>query len=205
MRSLKSIVACLALLIATPCAIADAIKCRDAAGKVIITDDACPGASRVERVQGAEYISPERRRQAMEVNAISSRQLNAIEAEKEAFGQKQAALQRAYAENDQREAQQRQIDDGRKKSDDECIALSKKGRRARHEAMAKGCAWGFEADRRITEEREMERSKPNPMITSCDSGGCWDTTGNRYNRSGKTFFRQDGKFCTRSGPSLSCN
>lgn len=50
------------------------------------------------------------------------------------------------------------------------------------------------------------RARMNPSITSCDAGGCWDTSGNRYNNAaGGNFIRQDGSFCTRSGPTLNCN
>lgn len=48
----------------------------------------------------------------------------------------------------------------------------------------------------------------NAMITNCDSSGCWDTKGQRYNSSGggsQTMFRSDGKICTRIGTEIQCN
>ena len=42
-------------------------------------------------------------------------------------------------------------------------------------------------------------------ITSCDAGGCWDNLGNRYNGTGSTLFRTDGKTCNRVGGMLQCN
>jgi len=42
-------------------------------------------------------------------------------------------------------------------------------------------------------------------VTSCDSGGCWDDRGDRYNGSGSTLFRSDGKICNQVGTMLSCN
>lgn len=42
-------------------------------------------------------------------------------------------------------------------------------------------------------------------ITSCDAGGCWDNLGNRYNGTGSTLFRTDGKTCNRAGGMLQCN
>lgn len=188
-------------------AVADAIKCRDASGKVYVTDVLCPGASRVERVQGAEHISAERSRQAYEVNSANAGQLNKIESEKAAFNRQQAALQREYAEYDRRQAAAASVTnkaDRDRKLEDDCIALSKKGRSARHEAMAKGCAWGFEADQRASEDRQRAQQPP-PIITSCTGSGCWDTSGNRYNGNGQTLIRQDGKACTKSGDRLICN
>lgn len=42
-------------------------------------------------------------------------------------------------------------------------------------------------------------------VTNCDSAGCWDTNGQRYNRAaGGNFVRQDGAFCTPVGNQLQC-
>lgn len=48
---------------------------------------------------------------------------------------------------------------------------------------------------------------PTPsIITSCDSGGCWDNVGQRYNSGGgSTFVRQDGRVCQRAGNQLECH
>lgn len=43
------------------------------------------------------------------------------------------------------------------------------------------------------------------VITSCDGGGCWDSRGQRYNGSGPTMFRSDGKVCQHLGGSMQCN
>lgn len=40
-------------------------------------------------------------------------------------------------------------------------------------------------------------------MTSCDSGGCWDNQGTRYNRSGGTLFGPRGA-CVQTGPTLRC-
>ncbi|HMV21904.1 MAG TPA: hypothetical protein PKL28_04395 [Rhodocyclaceae bacterium] len=42
-------------------------------------------------------------------------------------------------------------------------------------------------------------------ITSCDRGGCWDSAGNRYNGTGGTMARQDGKSCQKIGAMMHCN
>lgn len=49
------------------------------------------------------------------------------------------------------------------------------------------------------------RGKNQPMVSSCDPGGCWDTNGRRYNRAaGGTFYRDDGAYCLRIGSQLQC-
>lgn len=49
------------------------------------------------------------------------------------------------------------------------------------------------------------QAKMNPIITSCDTGGCWDTNGNRYNGSNGAYHRTDGAFCVGQGNMLQCN
>ncbi len=67
---------------------------------------------------------------------------------------------------------------------------------------------------RIAQERLDEASRvaarrraaqASHVITSCDPGGCWDSLGNRYNRSGPTFFSTTGRACRRVGNMLQCD
>lgn len=45
---------------------------------------------------------------------------------------------------------------------------------------------------------------PNPVITNCDQGGCWDSNGGRYTRgAGNTFFGPNGA-CTATAAGLVC-
>ena len=54
--------------------------------------------------------------------------------------------------------------------------------------------------------RKARRHNVPPIIMSCDAGGCWDDFGNRYNHAGGgNLFRQDGRFCMRTGSDLMCN
>lgn len=67
----------------------------------------------------------------------------------------------------------------------------------------------------ILQEREAEaaraaarRAAAVPLqLTNCDAGGCWDTSGNRYNRAAGAgnFFRQDGKSCTTVADRVRCD
>ena len=42
------------------------------------------------------------------------------------------------------------------------------------------------------------------VITSCDSGGCWDNLGKRYNGTGTSLIGSTGKPCIRSGDRIEC-
>ena len=205
----------LTLVLVPVLAYAGATKCRDASGKVFITDSLCPSGSRVERVQNREFIPEERLISAQQMRETNRMKANAIDREREMA--QAEALQRATA-FEQREEEERLVKDGQdleRKKTEECIRLAKRGRNARHEAMAIGCEWGFESERQasrehaIQREQQMQRDQQNQqpkIITSCDSGGCWDNTGNRYNNAGKgTTFRQDGKFCRTVGNQFRCD
>lgn len=44
---------------------------------------------------------------------------------------------------------------------------------------------------------------PSP-VTACDPGGCWDTSGARYNGTGPAMIRGDGKVCQQIGNMMHC-
>lgn len=71
---------------------------------------------------------------------------------------------------------------------------------------------GGSADRAYEQEQERARDAaaraPVPIAaTNCNASGCWDSAGNRYNRTGRgdKFWRSDGKFCQSNGSSITCN
>ncbi|MGE5384953.1 MAG: DUF4124 domain-containing protein [Betaproteobacteria bacterium] len=68
---------------------AEVYKCRGPNGQVIISDTGCFAGTVVESARASEFISPERQRQAREVNARRLNQLNAIENENAAYRQSQ--------------------------------------------------------------------------------------------------------------------
>ena len=58
-------------------------------------------------------------------------------------------------------------------------------------------------ERESTHPKERESTHPK-IITSCDRGGCWDTSGNRYNAGGgNTFFSSKG-VCHKTGNQMQC-
>lgn len=224
---------------------AQAFKCRTPSGKVEFSDSPCAGGAQTERVQSNEYISPERQRQAREVQARNASEVNRIEGEKAAYGQQMQRQQAAYARAD---AEQARIDANKKASEnvkaqqDECsrFATDRNMGRSQRAALAELCARPEPNKEKFDDckaqlakatspsqramiasnctgdpeagARVREVSRPAPIqtippsvITSCDKGGCWDDVGNRYNGSGATLFRADGKTCQKIGNMLECN
>jgi len=235
----------LMVLLAVPFAShAQAFKCRTPSGKMEFSDSPCAGGSQTERIQSNEYISPERQRQAREVQARNASEVERIEGEKASYNQQLQRQQAAYARAD---AEQARIDANKKAREnvkaqqddcsrmatdrnmgssqraalaelcakpepnkekfDDCKAQLAKATSPSQRAMiASNCTGDPEAGARV---REVSRPVPPPIapsvITSCDKGGCWDNVGNRYNGSGTTLFRMDGKTCQRLGSMMQCN
>lgn len=108
---------------------AQAFKCRTPSGKMEFSDSPCAGGSQTERIQSNEYISPERQRQAREVQARTSSEVERIEGEKAAFNQQLQRQQAAYARAD---AEQARIEANKKAAEnlkhqqDECFKLSRR-------------------------------------------------------------------------------
>ena len=108
---------------------AQAFKCRTPSGKMEFSDSPCAGGSQTERIQSNEYISPERQRQAREVQARNVSEVERIEGEKAAYNQQLQRQQAAYARAD---AEQARIDTNKKAAEnlkhqqDECSKLSRR-------------------------------------------------------------------------------
>jgi hypothetical protein len=73
---------------------------------------------------------------------------------------------------------------------------------------------GGPADQRYQQEQERAReaaaraAAAGPeRVSRCDGGGCWDTSGNRYSRTGdgQHFRRSDGALCRANGNTFNCN
>ncbi len=101
----------MALLVVPLASHAQAFKCRTPSGKMEFSDSPCAGGSQTERIQSNEYISPERQRQAREVQARNAAQVQSMEAENEAY---RASIQRQNQRLYQAEVQ----DQGRRQVQD---------------------------------------------------------------------------------------
>ncbi|WP_424457931.1 DUF4124 domain-containing protein [Ottowia sp.] len=62
----------------------------------------------------------------------------------------------------------------------------------------------IDAENRRSKAIERAARRRPGLITTCDTSGCWDTLGNRYNGTGRTLFRTDGQACIRTGNALEC-
>lgn len=74
----------------------DAFKCTTPSGKVVITDSGCAGVGKHSGAYGSEYISPERQRQAMDVDRRNMNMLERSAAEDAAYRESLARQQEAY-------------------------------------------------------------------------------------------------------------
>jgi len=62
-----------------------------------------------------------------------------------------------------------------------------------------------EAKREEAKRKAAAAASAAAVITTCDPGGCWDSLGRRYNGSGATMIRSDGRSCQRVGNQFQCN
>lgn len=170
-------------------------KCIDAAGKVAFSDVPCPTASKkAERVLSSdatdrrwenEAYGRERNMQSIE-NATRILRAPTSDGVGDAGGgiinngpNDPGGTNRIRAAEDRQRAE---------------IALAAARRRAAEEQAR---------------QAELERRRPAApsIVSSCDRGGCWDTSGNRYNRAGdgQNFWRSDGRFCRADRDAIRCN
>lgn len=180
------------LLVAAFGASAQVHRCIDAAGKVSFSDTICPSTAKsAARVLGADATAPrweneaygrERNMQSIENASRILREPTSDARGDSGGGIIQSDPNERIRAQDQRNMQRRaaEIDADRIKQED---------RAARNE-----------------EARQAAARAPK-VITNCNAGGCWDSAGNRYNRtgSGQNFWRSDGKFCRAQGNTFSCN
>jgi hypothetical protein len=132
-------IALLMVLLAVPfVSHAQTFKCRTPSGKMEFSDSPCAGGSRTERIQSNEYISPERQRQAREVQARNAAQVQGIEARDEAYRQQN---QRQQVIQSQAEANNK-ANENIKSQQDECaqLATQKNMGRSQRAALAELCA-----------------------------------------------------------------
>lgn len=105
------------------------------------SDSPCAGGSQTERIQSNEYISPERQRQARDVQARNAAQVQNIEAENSAFNQQQQRRQAIQMQEDANH-RARQGDENVKRQQEECaqLATDKQMGRSQRAALAELCA-----------------------------------------------------------------
>ena len=186
-------------------------KCHMPDGKLHFSDRLCGDISRIEVVTDKTPITAAQRREAHRVAAQNSRQLGAIEYEKAALAAERAATVKQI-EADQRVANRKELI---KKIED--MPMSP-GRKARYilDATDAGTPGGDERIERRRREADQEAQAAHaaqaaqaaqPTVFNKDAvgSGGWDDRGNRYNGSGNTTFRSDGRTCQHVGGMVQCN
>jgi hypothetical protein len=207
----------LALLVAPLAIHAQAFKCRTPSGKMEFSDSPCAGGSQTERIQSNEYISPERQRQARDVQARNAYEVERIEGEKAANNQQMARQQASQIAADKRQAlidQQKALEVARAKSSEangRCIETATNRRNSAMLAECKGISIvqaQKELDAPLIDNQPLPAyEQPMPVVKSCNGNSCRDQYGNRYIPTvvpGK-FDRSDGKRCKQIGTSMSCD
>jgi len=169
-------------------------------GKTNFSDAPCPSKSSgglIQQKQSSEEIYNER--------------LRALEAEQIKQQRRQMEMERNFNEHSQQpRIIQHQYQNLPPSPESWAERNERRNRAVSESSITKnGSKWDqkAEAERKARDRaRHREESKNHPTnITSCDNGGCWDNLGNRYNGSGQTLFRGDGKICNRVGTMLQCN
>jgi len=177
-----------------PAAGAEVIRCADAAGNVSYTDSACPpGARLVGRVSAPEAAVPARG------EADSDRQGAKVDAGGPSPLQREPAD--AFARPSQLPAGP-VIIDSRGGSTGPGSGDSRWSDRGGDDGPVIDYGYPYTGGyRQPVPPRDMR-----PRIRGCDSTGCQDTLGNRYNRSGQLdrYRSLDGKTCQPVGTTTIC-
>lgn len=194
---------------------AQAFKCRTPSGKMKFSDSPCAGGSQTERIQSNEYISPERQRQARDVQARSAAQIQGIEAENAAFKQQQQQQHASQAAAAQRQAatdQQKALEMARAKSAEangRCIETATNRRNSAMLAECKGISKvqaQKELDDALNDNQQPQVSNQQmPVIKNCTGNSCSDQFGQRYTTTAGKTVRSDGARCYQRGNAMYCD
>lgn len=200
----------LALLLGSGFASAQVHRCVDANGKVAYSDTVCSAsAKKSDRMLGREATEkrwePEGYRRQQNLDSINRARLIQQGAVAEPVASGPVDMTSRKPEAARTDAPVPSVPGG--KQVDSCDSNAPGigcygGRRATNNRWApgKGYHGGDHAG------RQVPRPPAPSVIASCDDGGCWDTSGQRYNDAGGgNFHRQDGRFCHRAGSNLQCN
>lgn len=216
-----ALVLCIVLL--PSASMAQVFKCKDASGKTAYQSTPCAAAQQESRpvILDSPTLTDEEKFNAAAYSAGMTPkdakrllQGGAMQGQPAEIRQRQAP-QRDYANTFECRQARRNVDIARSS-----IARSEGQKHSKVAALQREAEItclgpdGYakvEAARAEGKERARQRQNVAPPpahpsnITSCDAGGCWDNLGNRYNGTGSTLFRTDGKTCNRVGGMLQCN
>lgn len=205
----------LALLVAPLASHAQAFKCRTPSGKMEFSDSPCAGGSQTERIQSNEYISPERQRQARDVQARNAYEVERIEGEKAAINQQIARQQASQIAADKRQAvieQQKSLEIARAKSAEangRCIESATSRRNSAMLAECKGISKAQaqkELDDALNDNQQpLASNQQMPVVKNCTGNSCSDQYGQRYTTTAGKTVRSDGARCYQRGNTMYCD
>lgn len=193
-----STIVALALLVASTTATAQVHRCTGPDGKTVYSDKPCTGAGgqvrltdnsaaavRPAPVERSTDQAPVPPRQAAKPTCPDDQELRNLEAAATAITPPKAAREQRAMERDAARA---------------CRA---NGTSYAEELRALQASAATRAEQRRSAARTAEEGPA--LLGNCDTAGCWDTQGRRYDRAAGGMFRSDGKFCTRVGQQVNCN
>lgn len=194
---------------------AQAFKCRTPSGKVEFSDSPCAGGAQTERVQSNEYISPERQRQARDVQARNASEVERIEGEKAANNQQIARQQASQIAADKRQTvidQQKSLEMARAKSAEangRCIESATSRRNSAMLAECKGIS-KVQAQKELDDalndnQQPLVSNQQMPVIKNCNGNSCSDQFGQRYTTTAGKTVRSDGARCYQRGNAMYCD
>lgn len=213
MRFLSLIV--ISAFLAMPAA-AQVYRCKDSAGAITLSDRPCSGAQTgglVERKRSNEEIYQERM-QAAEANErkyqqqMREMQQRQIETQQRALTQQAPGFQSAPQQANQSPA----CKEARKELEfvSSIRTVSQDEKRMRTNAAISNVNAACGSNTQLMQEPQKvivtPRSSNHPVhLTNCNSGFCYDTSGNTYNRSGSFLTDQNGRACQMIGNMVQCH
>lgn len=179
------------------------------------SDSPCAGGSQTERIQSNEYISPERQRQARDVQARNAYEVERIEGEKAAINQQIARQQASQIAADKRQAvieQQKSLEIARAKSAEangRCIESATSRRNSAMLAECKGISKAQaqkELDDALNDNQQpLASNQQMPVVKNCTGNSCSDQYGQRYTTTAGKTVRSDGARCYQRGNTMYCD
>ena len=181
-------------------------KCVTPAGGIEYRGSPCTGSTRDTPMANGTYSNVD----GMSRHEIQRTMRPAPESRQQYQQQQQASGSGAPSELDIRNMETSASSitlDKREKMKRQAEIAAAKDRRAGGSGQVDYSAVDAEDQRTAARRQATAKAAQPRSLVNCDSAGCWDTSGARYNKSAGdgNFFRQDGKACQTVGNQVRCN
>lgn len=183
--------------ITTTISAADVFKCTDAQGRTQYSDAPCGSTAKVLRqstLRGNVIDGSEERSTAARVRREIYQQNNQL----------------SYSSGNSRSGCPSEREIKNLETSASSVTATRDQQRMHADALrlARACGTGQTVEptpSRRPYENVTGHAGQNTGMSSCDSTGCWDVQGRRYNSAaGGNLWREDGKFCVKVGPDYQC-